>query len=174
MRRRIILLLVLVLLLYSGCVLIKSDPIRLVKDLVIYGKAKECKSEKLDLVIYARHPIKNPEEEIWIKDIRIDMTLRREAETVTVTRYHDIEIDQKTGKALPRSFYDFPDMQLIGEDLGWKKKPLTNEELLKIFKDILSDRQIYLHEREYLMQLRRELQTEYSNVVERCLYGFKY
>src|SRR5258706_357302 len=106
-------------LLVAGCndAVYVADREALLQDARWYAPAKQCSSPTLDVNISVLRPAKRPLQDMWQKDVRIEIIVRplsttppRETVTLPLTMYwyHEALYDPKTGNTIPRTFTDFP------------------------------------------------------------------
>lgn len=133
---------------------------RILEDLLIYERAVVCRgvefgSPELDVTVYLARPIENVNQELWTKDMKLEIRKNDPRDPLTIVLYHKTKADTKSGRLIERTFSEFTKSQLDEIRLD----------------DIFSpDRDITVGD---VLTLRKELGVSYSNLIDRCIYGFK-
>lgn len=131
-----------------SCSIIPVDQSRTLNDILRYQKIKKCKSPDLEITIYVERPIENPEEDIFTKNIKMEVAVPRSEGILILTLYHETTTDTRANKIIDRTFstLETPKIQNI-----FSEPSLTFGELQKLFAEIA---------------------MPYSELIDRCIYKF--
>ncbi len=160
---------------------LSPDLVMLEHDKTLYTTVKSCSSEALDVKIGLFGNVKDPKNEMWVKDTLILITVKQldnfSAEEVplpiTLAWFHSVERDPKTNKQIPRTFTDFPNVLALQADAGGISvtdlERAMRHEYFKFLQTIVPDRPIEFMK---LYGIISKITPSYTSLIESCVYGF--
>lgn len=171
----------------SGCLsalTLTPDSAMLKHDKMLYTTVRSCSSETLDVKIGLFGNVKDPTNEVWVKDTLILITIKQldnfSTEEVplpmTLAWFHSVERDPETDKKIPRTFTDFPNILKLQNlklgAAGGSAQELEREmrrPYMEFLQSVVPDRPIRFRT---LYGITGQIVPPYTTLIESCVYGF--